>query len=437
MSGLKQTWILRCQCARRMAVAVIMLAMLCAIANGGKREEIAGKIRNLTQPATLNFWQTHNSEETQTLKDIVTAFQKEYPNVKVVMDTVAFAEAQTKFKTAAKAGKTPDCFRSEVAWTPDFAELGYLTPLDEYLTQADKDSYLAGPMRTAVYKEETWGLPQVTDCLALLYNKRLFNEAGAEPPKTFDELVAAGRKLSKPEANKYAFAYPANDSYFILPYIWSFGGGLIDEQSRKILINDEGSVKGLQFALELRSKEKIVSPTFDVANDYTNQLEDFKAGRLAMFFMGPWATANILSGDEFKSAPANLGVTDLPKGPADSGSPIGGHAYVVSAASKNPDIAFFFLDWINQPKNQAMFTVKNNLLPTHKAAYDLPEVKSNDLVQAFRRQLDTARTRPIIPEAASIFPPFTKSYQDALRGAKPPKDALDDVAREWKRLLEK
>jgi arabinogalactan oligomer/maltooligosaccharide transport system substrate-binding protein len=413
-----------------------MLAFAAFAAAAGKLDEISARAKALEAPVKITFWQTHNAEETQTLKEVVTDFQKAYPKIVIAMDTVAFADAQIKFKTAAKSGTAPDCFRCEVAWTPDMAELGYLIPLDEYLSDADRAAFLAPALKTATYKEEIWGLPQVTDCLALLYNRRLLKDAGVEPPKTFDDLVKVGKKLTIPDRKQYAFAFPANDSYFVLPYVWSFGGGLIEDGTRRVLINNEGSVRGLQFMLDLRTKEKIVPPVFDIANDYTNQLEDFKAGRLAMIFMGPWATANVLSGTEFRD-PSNLGVSSLPAGPAGTGSPIGGHNYVISAASKNPDFAFLFLSFLCEPANQAKFTVKNNLLPTKTAAYGLPEVKAIALAQAFRAQVETARTRPLIPEAGSIFPPLTQAYQDALRGTKSPKEALDTVAREWKRLLEK
>ncbi len=413
-----------------------VLASVVAVASAATElEGAAGKAQALTQPVRLTFWQTHNAEETQTLKDLVAGFQKRYPKVEVAMDTVAFADAQGKFKTSAKAGKAPDVFRCEVAWTPEMADLGYLTPLDEFLTAEEKAAYLPAPMKAATFRDEVWGLPQVTDCLALLYNRDLLKKAGVEPPKTFDEMVAAGKKLTDPAARRYAFAFPANDSYFMLPFVWGFGGGLIADDGRTILIANEGSVKGLQFMLDLRAKEKIVPPVFDIANDYNNQLEDFKAGRLAMIFMGPWATANILSGSAFKD-PANLGVGAIPAGPGGSGSPIGGHNYVISAGCKNPELAYLFVSYLNEPENQARFTVKNNLLPTRKAAYDLPEVKGNPLVLAFREQVEKARVRPLIPQAGSLFPPLTSAYQDALRGTKGARDAMDAVAREWKRLVE-
>jgi arabinogalactan oligomer / maltooligosaccharide transport system substrate-binding protein len=419
----------------RMLVMGVFAALIAATGSAAKLDDAAARAKALKAPVTLTFWQTHNAEETRTLKEIVGEFEKRYPMVRVAMDTVAFADAQTKFKTAAKAGTSPDVFRCEVAWTPEMAELGYLTPIDDYVTDADKAAYLAAPLKTATYRDEIWGLPQVTDCLALLTNRQMLKAAGIEPPKTMDELAASGAKLGDPEGKRHAFAYPATDSYFMLPFVWSFGGGLISDDGKQVLINNEGSVKGLQFMLDLRTRHKAVAPAFDVANDYNNQLEDFKNARVAMIFMGPWATANILGGPAFKD-PANLGIAPLPAGPAGTGSPIGGHNYVMSAACANPDLAFLFMDFLNKPENQAKFVVRNNLLPTKKAAYELPEVKGNRIAQEYGALLEKARTRPLIPQAGGIFAPLTSAYQDALRGAKTARQALDTVATEWKRLLE-
>ena len=418
------------------AVALTLLIPSPAGAADRKAEALA-KAKGLKEPVTLKFWQTHNAEETDTLKGLLADLAKEYPNLKVELDTVAFAEAQGKFKTAAKAGNAPDLFRCEVAWTAELAELGYLAPLDDYLSEADRASYLDKPLAASTYKDETWALPQVTDCLALLYNRRSLATAGVTaPPKTMDELAATAAKLSDPGKGTYGFAVPSSDSYFLLPYLWSFGGSLIDEKSRTVGVDSPGAVKGLQFVLDLKGK-KAVPPTFDVANDYTNQLEAFKAGKQAMILMGPWATAGILSGDAFKGDAANLGIADLPAGPGGTGSPIGGHGYSVSAACKDPDLAFAVAEFLNRPENQARFTVRNNLLPTRKAAFDIAAVKGNAIVSGFRHQLDTARTRPIIPEGASIFPALTQGFQDALRGTKTPEVALKDVAAEWRKLLKK
>ena len=393
--------------------------------------------RSLTQPVTLKVWNTHNREESETLREQINRFTSQYPSIRVELDTVAFADAQNKFKTAAKAGTAPDVFRSEVVWTPELADLGYLTPVDEWLSEADRADFLEAPLATCQYREETWGLPQVTDCLALLVNRAALKKAGVAVPTTMDELSSAARVLGKPADQRYGFAYPANESYFILPYLWAFGGDLVEASKREVLVDGPGAVRGLEFVLDLR-RSGAVSPKFDVANDYNNQLEDFRGGLLPMFLMGPWATAAILSGDGFKSDPTNLGIHPVPAGPgAHRNSPIGGHTWTIGARCARPELAFLLIHHLTTPAEQAELTRKNNLLPTRKSAYDLEAVKTNSIALAFREVLNSARPRPVLPETASLIPALTPAFQDALRGDKTPAQALQSVAAQWRQQLRK
>ena len=90
-----------------------------------------------------------------------------------------FGEAQNKFKTAAAAKSgAPDILRAEVAWVPEFASLGYLYTLDGSELLADESDYFATPMSSNKFNGKTYGVPQVTDSLALLYNKKIFTDAG-------------------------------------------------------------------------------------------------------------------------------------------------------------------------------------------------------------------------------------------------------------------
>ena len=87
-----------------------------------------------------------------------------------------FGEAQNKFKTAAAAKSgAPDILRAEVAWVPEFASLGYLYALDGSELLADESDFFATPMSSNKFNGKTYGVPQVTDSLALLYNKKIFD----------------------------------------------------------------------------------------------------------------------------------------------------------------------------------------------------------------------------------------------------------------------
>lgn len=386
------------------------------------------------EPVRLTFWHTMNTEETATLNEIVNEFEAKNSEIKVSVEQTPFDGAQTKFKTAAQAGNAPDVFRAEIAWTPEFAALGFLLPVDKYLSGADKADYLKAPFAYNVYQGRTWGVPQVTDALALLYNKRLLKAAGVEVPKTMDEFAAAAKKLTTADGKQFGFVL-CGDSYWYQPFMWAFGGGLIDEQ-KTIFINTPGAVEGLKFMIGLRDQHKVVPKEIDFANDYTNMMTGFKEGKYAMIFNGPWATSDVLSGAEFKDK-GNLGVAPIPKGPKGQGSPVGGHNYVIFAGAKNPDAAWKFVSFLNARENQVKFAVKNNLLPTRKSAYDDPQVKSSELLQGFLAQMQVATNRPVIPEGGQIYTAFTPEIQAALTARKTPEAALAEVEKAWKALLKK
>ncbi len=410
---------------KHLTILIICLTLLLA-ACGKKEEKVAGQV-------TLTFWHTMNQEETVTLDGLVGKFMEQNPQIEIQAQVVPFSDAQNKFKTVAQAGDAPDVFRAEIAWTPEFAELGFLAPLDSLVSPEDLGDYLPGALRYNQYKDRLWGIPQVTDCLALLYNKRMLAGAGVDPPATMDDLVRVAGMMTNPGKGRYGFFW-RGDSYWLTPFIWAYGGGLIDEDDQQIRINDQGSVAGLNFYIALRDEYGVVPPEVDFANDYDNMLVGFKTGKYAMIINGPWATADILAGEQF-SDPANLGVTRIPRGPAGYGSPVGGHNYVIASSCEDVPAAYEFIRFLNQAEHQALFATENNLLPTRKSAYALPVVADNPIIQGFRHQLEVANNRPVIPEGGLLFVDFTPNLQAALNGSKTPQQALDATAKAWEELL--
>lgn len=385
-------------------------------------------------PVTITFWNTMNTEETETLKEIVSNFEKEHKGIKVKMENVPFAEAQNKFKTAAQAGNGPDVLRSEIAWTPEFAALGLLAPLDDYFK--DQDDFLESALKYSKWNGKTWSVPQVTDALGLLYNKKLLADKGFhEPPKTMDEFYQVAKALSDPAQDKWGYYHRQTDAYWYQPFMWAFGGGLITDD-HKILVNNAGSVKGLEFLLKLRD-DRVMPDEFDAANDYNNLQQAFKTGRAAMVLQGPWAVSDLLKGEQFQD-PNNLGIAPIPVGPeGKTGSPVGGHGFVIYAGSKHIEASYKFISYLTKAENQGKLAIKNGLIPTRKSAFALKEVKENRLINDWYAVLEKATNRPVIPEGGQIYTAFSPEIQAAFKKEKTPQQALDAVAEAWKQLLKK
>ena len=153
-----------------------------------------------------------------------------------------------------------------------------------------------------------------------------------------------------------------------------------------------------------------------------------------MIINGPWATSDILSGDEFKD-PDNLGVGIIPKGPKGNFSPVGGHSYVVFKGSQVKPDAIKFASFLSETRNQILFAKNNNLLPTRQSAWNSQDIKNLKLISAFKSQLDVATSRPVIPEGGGIYTALNRSVEDVLSLNKDAASAMRKVQKQWQKLL--
>ena len=412
------------------------LALTLAACGGGTSEDADTSNDQAAADPTavegeLTWWDTSDpTNEAPAFKELIKKFNEEYPNVKINYESVPFAEAQNKFKTAAASGSgAPDILRAEVAWVPEFASLGYLYALDGTPLLEEQDDFLPTPMSSNVFDGKTYGVPQVTDTLALMYNKKLFEEAGIDAaPTTWDEVSDAAAKLKKVGADGI---YINSGGYFTLPFIYGEGGDLVDTEAQEIVVNSPEAVAGIQEAQDLVKSGAAVKP---VANDpYGTMMTLFKEGKVGMIINGPWEVANI-DGDPNFGGFDNLGVAPVPAGSAQSGAPVGGHNYVIYEGmdEAKAEAAIAFVKFMNSAESQAFLADKLGLLPTRKSAYEIDKVKSNAIIAAFQPALESALPRPWIPEGGQFFAPLDEMATKVLIQGADVEQSLDAVAKTYK-----
>ncbi len=391
---------------------------------------------------TLTYWDTMGDRERVVMQEIIDECEVTV-GVDVTYEYVPFTEAQANFRTAAQAGNAPDIMRSEIAWGPEYAALGYLVDLTDMVTEEERASYLEAPLAYNTWGGRLWGLPQVTDAPALLYNRDLFEQAGLDPdapPTTMEELRAAAEAISAlgtDDAPVYGIATLA-DMYFFQPFMWAFGGDLItvnEDGTYTIGINTQGTYDALAYIQGL-IEDGLMGPDYDPANQYGNSMTAFQEGRAGMIINGPWATADILGGTAFED-PENLGVAPIPAGPEGlQGSPVGGHEYVIYAGSANPEAALELIRCLNSVENQVRLASELNLVPTVRAAYEDPALAENAILQGFLAQMEVARNRPVLVAGGSIYTEFGPQYQAVILGERTPEEAMAAVEAAWQLLLE-
>lgn len=414
------------------------LAILLSACGGGSSG--GGESAGATDPSkvsgSITFWDTSNTSEQPVFKQLVDKFTTEYPNVKVTYTPVPFESANQKFTTAAQAGSgAPDVFRSDVGWVPQFAQKGFLLDVAGTFAGEGLDGFLAGPLATGNYNGKQYGVPQVTDAPALLYNKALLQKAGVTAvPTTWDEVTAAAAKFKAIGVNTLQTV--GDDTYFIQSWLFGEGGQLVNSDDKKITVNDAESATGMQTRLDMQNQGVIVK---DLSADaYNNMMKAFKAGQVAMITNGPWSVPDVLTGDAFKADSANLGIAPMPGGSQKGSSPVGGHDYVIYAGSPSTDAAALFVQYMASEKSQAFISSQLPLLPTQSAAYTDSTVtggKAAALISAFQPVMDAATARPSVP--IDLFTASVRAEMGKiLNGSTPVQTGLDAIAAEYLKGLE-
>ena len=422
---------------RRLSALVGAAALALSVAACGGNGDDGGSTSNSSpadssssvDPASLSaeltWWDTSDpTNEGPAFQELIAKFNETYPNVKINYQSVPFGDAQNKFKTAAQSGSgAPDILRAEVAWVPEFASLGYLYALDG--TPLLDGNYLPTPLSSNVYDGKTYGVPQVTDTLGLMYNKKLFAKAGIDaPPATWEE-VAADAKLLKQKA-KVDGIYINAGGYFLLPFIYGEGGDLVDVDAKQIVVNSDANIAGITTAQDLIKSGAAVKP--DAADSYGTMMTLFKAGKVAMIVNGPWEVAAVSSDPKFGGF-ENLGIAPIPAGSAGQGAPVGGHNYVIYSGmdEAKADAAIAFVKFMSSPESEAFIANELGLLPGNADAYDL--VTDNEKVASWKPALDVAHPRPWIPEGGLFFAPLDEMAAKVLIQGVDPKTALDAAAK--------
>ncbi|MFF3905128.1 extracellular solute-binding protein [Streptomyces sp. NPDC001848] len=384
------------------ATALVASLALAATACGGS-DNGSGKSGG---PVTITWWDTSNAtNEAPTYKALIADFEKANPTIKVNYVNVPFDQAQNKFDTAAGSKGAPDVLRSEVGWTPAFAKKGYFLPLDGTAALADQSKFQPNLIKQAQYDGKTYGVPLVTDTLALVYNKALFKKAGiTEAPKTWDELKSDAAKVKdKTGADGY---WGSTQAYYAQTFLYGEGTDTVDAAAKKITVNSAAAKKAYGTWLSLFSG-KGLHKADTTADAYAHIQDAFVNGRVAAIIQGPWEITNFYKGSAF-SDKSNLGIATVPAGSTGrAGAPTGGHNLSVYAGSDkaHQEAALKFVNFMTSAKSQETIALKNSTLPTRDDAYTA-QVKADPGIAGYQSVLSAAQPRPALPEYSSLWGPL-------------------------------
>lgn len=375
----------------------------------------------------LTAWVTYNDDQFHAYRKIVEDFEQEN-NVTIKLSRIPFGGQEEKFQYACTSHTTPDIARMDIGIIPRFAVGKALVELDKYFAEypwLQNDLLPAavesGRVRMENGQMKLFGIPDELSLLALFYNRDLFEESGLapdSPPQTWADFKKVGVRLTV-DANhdgnpdRYAFSME-NTLWWSLPFIYSYGGDIIDEENMVCLLDKEPAVKALSEQIEL-FRMGIESGSWK-KGAYLPDAR-FKDQSTAMIFSGPW---NLRSFDRVNFDLALIPGSDSKK----SSTAIGGNSNVIFRSCKYPDLAAKFLAYLTTEAIQEFFMRELKSIPLNtKVSIPKGQDKSTEYLRIFTEQAKYAQPRPRIPNYGRIETIVNQETETAFRGDRTPQEA--------------
>lgn len=317
----------------------------------------------LEKGGTITYWSWTPSAQAQ-----VKAFEAAYPNVKVnYVNAGTGNDHYTKLQNAIKAGSgAPDVAQIEYQALPQFALPGSLVDLREYGFNEYESAYTASTWAAVHAGDGLYGLPQDSGPMALFYNKEVFDKYGIAVPKTWDEYIAAAKKLHAADPTKF-ITNDTGDAGFTTSMIWQAGGTPFKTDGKNVTINlqDEGSKKWTGEWNQL-VEGGLVASIPGWTDEWFKALGD---GTIATLPTGAW-----MPGVMEASVKAGAGKWRVAPMPTYDGQPAtaenGGSTQSVLKQSQNPALAAGFVRWLNHGDGVKTFLASGGFPATTKDLKD-------------------------------------------------------------------
>lgn len=411
-------------------LAVVLAGSLAACGSGGGGAGDADAAAQARGPITI--WYSNNAEEVAWGKQMVAAWNAEHADQKITSQEIPTGKSSEEVIGAAITAGNAPCliFNTSPASVSQFQKQGGLVPLDaSYIEERSGD--IAQQYKSADGKY--YQLPWKSNPVMIFYNKKIFAKAGITDPslKTYDEFLAASRKVVASKAAKFAiYPAPSNEFYqswfdFYPLYAAESGGKQLVADGKATFASDEGK-KVAQFWRTMYA-DKLASP-----EKYTG--DAFVDGTSAMAVVGPWAIATY-------KGKVDWGVVPVPTSSGKSAEEI--HTFsdaknvAMYSACKNRGTASDVLKFATSKEQDGKFLAATGQMPLRKdvASTYADYFAKNPEYKTFADQASRTVEVPNVPNSIAIWQTFRDAYsKSVIFGQEDTGTALDGAAQKVDQL---
>ena len=379
--------------------------------------------------------------EADSLKQAVADYQRQF-GVRVQVVEYPYQSLFEKIIIALSGPNTNyDLVMLDDPWFPRFAQMGgllELTSLYQAKNLSGPDADFIEPClalgRYPYGQGRLYALPYVGNTQLFFYRRDLFEKYHLPPPRTWDEVLATGRRIGSRE-KMYGYVMRAAQGNPIvadfMPLLWAFGGRLLDDEGRPV-VNRPEAVAALEFMLRLA---EIVPPGY--VNFNADEVGAHLSQGTAVMGINWPAWIPTFEDPARSKVVGKIGYTTVPSQKQPGASAIGNWLLAIPRGSRNGARAFDFLLWVTSQEQMRLSALRGNP-PTRKSIFEDQELIARFPAYPVQYQaLLGSRPRPRSPVWNEIENTFGTYLSQAHAGIYSPREALERANRDLEQLLQR
>ncbi|MEO1010093.1 MAG: extracellular solute-binding protein [Bacteroidota bacterium] len=279
-------------------------------------------------------------------------------------------------------------------WITEAFTKGALEDLTPYLGNNPPEDFPQGWSESLLGKQRfdgrTMALPFHDGPECLIYRKDLLESPGEKeafqkkynrllyPPRTWEELMQVAEFFNRPEENLYGTTFAAfpdghNTVFDFCLQLWTRNGELLDNKG-KVCVNTPEAQAGMDFYRRALRNHNAIHPDSGNFDSVTSGMA-FARGELAA--MVNWFSfASMCEVIPESRVKGKVDVAMVPAGPKGKGVSLNAYwMYVIGAGSTKKDLAYQFIHYAVNAKNDRMLTFEGGI-GCRKSTWTDPEVNA-------------------------------------------------------------
>jgi ABC-type glycerol-3-phosphate transport system substrate-binding protein len=231
-----------------------------------------------SSPKIIPFFTTESDpDQLAVLQALIAEYQNLNPGIEVDIVIASPASRGTRLLTSLASGADLGIFEIEPALMSQWADAGYLLPLDDVVASIGADDFVEGSLFRQ--NETTYAVPYAVSVYGLWVRKDLFEQARLPLPSTYEEVLQAAEALTKNET--YGIALPAGQNIATVNYfstfLWQNGGDYFTCEGGVAF----GEPQSLEAVQRWQALTQYAPPGFTTWG-FSEQIDAFVTGRAAM-----------------------------------------------------------------------------------------------------------------------------------------------------------